>query len=120
MHITEKISNQMKRSFNSTNCSAIRDVSFLVGETSETPSFVIKFVYGVKGVADVQELLTLRFVNVREFDLENCDSGGVSLGELLFYDHEDGSPLHIGDEAGDFGLVCEDVEFVKIEPMRWR
>ncbi len=110
----------MKRSFDSTNCSAIRGVSFSVDETSKSPTFVIKFVYGVKGVADSQELLTLRFVNVREFDLEYCDSGGASLGELLFYDNKDGSPLRIGDEAGDFGLVCEDVGFVKIEPMRWR
>ena len=120
MHITKTISNQMKRNFDSTNCSAIRDVSFSIDETSNAPMFVIKFIYGFKDVTESQELLTLRFVNVREFNLESCDSGGVALKKKLIKNSEDGSSLHIGDELGDFGLVCEDVEFVNIEPLRWR
>lgn len=117
MHITEKLSNQMKAQFISTDCSDIRRIQFNYDQASREYSLQITFVY-----LHEQKLLTLQFINVTEFILEkeNADTYCFSLGELLFYDEQDGSRINIADELGGFSIICDDVKFVHVEPIYWR
>lgn len=115
MHITEKLSNQMNAQFISTECSDIRRIQYIYDRKSKECSVQITFVY-----LHELELLTLQFINVTEFVLEKENVCCFNLGELLFYDEQDGSQLHIGDELGGFSIICDDVKFVHVEPIYWR
>ena len=119
MHITEKISAQMKIPFISTECHNIQAIQFITNGVNNNIDVLLTFVYDQE-----QFLLTLQFNNVTKFFCERgyatCGQVGFDLGELLFYDDEgeDGAPLHIGDELGSFSLICNDVKFISIEDIR--
>ena len=115
MHITETLSCQMKTQFISTECTDIREIRLKFDNKHIGVNVHITFVY-----ARETELLTLQFLGVTELNLEKYEAGIFSLGELLFYDEEDGSLLHVGDELGGFSIICKNVEFVKLEPIYWR
>ncbi len=107
MHITKKISLEMKKTFISTECSHIQKIEYTSNaEASQKINLLLTFIYEQGNYQ-----LTLRFINVTMCYRER-DSVSFICGELLFYDDEDGTPLHVGDELGSFSLVCDDVEFV--------
>ncbi len=109
MHITEKISLEMKKNFISTECSHIQKIEYTKPNDSSQINLLLTFIY-----EQGQYQLTLRFLNVTAFCLER-DSISFDFGELLFYDNEDGTPLHVGDELGGFLLVCDDAEYVSLK-----
>ena len=109
----------MKKQFISTECSSIQKIQFVAKGASENTDMRLTFVYEQE-----YYLLTLQFKNVTNFCCERdsflCekDTYSFNLGELLFYDDEDGTPLHIGDELGGFSLICDNVEFICLEKMK--
>jgi hypothetical protein len=111
MHVTEKISLQMKRPFVSTECTYVQKIELKINEHTKSTDIVVSFIYDHEIF-----LLTLLFENVSKFIMER-DSPGFNLGELLFYDEEDGTSLCIGDELGGFSIVCNNVQFISIEEM---
>jgi hypothetical protein len=137
MHIIEKISMQMQRSFVSTDCSFIQKVEFKKNSATHEVDILVSFVYeseysSLRNQLSVPNdayilvqdheilLLHLLFESVLEFRLER-DSTAWKLGELLFYDDEDGSPICVSEELGsDFYLTCKDIKFIGIEPLKDR
>jgi hypothetical protein len=113
MHVIEKISLQMGSPFVSTKCSFVQKVEFQKNSITHETDFLVSFVYDRE-----TSLLHLLFKSVLKFTLER-DSIAWDLGEFLFYDYEEGSPICVCDELGSsFSLTCKGVEFVGIEPMR--
>ena len=112
MHITEKLSLKMKRPFISTKCIYIQSIDISIDNDCNSPNITVSFIYDYDKYD--MFLLTLLFTNVSSFFWER-DSPSFNLGELLFYDEEDGSPLVIADELGGFKLVCQDVELISLK-----
>jgi hypothetical protein len=108
MHITSKLSQQLGKTFVSTECSYIQGIK-IQNNTTDTANVQVTFIY------ESEYLLSLLFKGVIEFELAR-ETISCQLGELLFYDSEDDSNIIVGDELGrSFHVVCKDVQFIKIE-----
>ena len=112
MHVIEKISHQLQEQFVSTDCTFVQRIKLLADHKRTSIDMQVTFVYDS---GEHLRLLTLCFREVQQLEIER-DSVRCDLGELLFYDDEDGTPLHIGDElSSGFSIVCNDVDFVDIK-----
>lgn len=111
MHITKKISSSMKEMFDPSKCSYIQKIT-LCSYSESGIDIIITFVYN----HDLQ-VLNLLFKDVILFELTR-DTAPFNIGELLFYDTEDCSPLVVADELGGLSITCSDIVFISIEEMK--